>query len=71
MPPVSEAEIRSMIELLLKTGDPGIMANLIKPVTLLTKVSGETTTVNYIKCILSQDDGFVISSAFRKFEELT
>lgn len=49
MPPVPEGEIKEIIGLLIKTGDKGILSNLIEPVILLTKVTDEATTEGYLR----------------------
>lgn len=41
MPPAPESYIREIIEMLLATQDRNILANLILPISLLAKVSGE------------------------------
>lgn len=51
MPPAPEAEIRSIISVLIETGDKQILSNLIKSVALMAKFSGEESTVEYLNKI--------------------
>jgi hypothetical protein len=70
MPPAPEATIHEIISNLIKIQDKQILSNLIEPIILLAKVSGEASTVGYLTAILQQADSSILCIALKKYLDL-